>query len=160
MRVVKYIPNRLFGFVMDTNDGVEVYFHLGDFDPKGPWPGVVPHNCPRVPAKPFNWTSPPPILGEPVEVILRTPNVVDYARAPKASRVTRIEAPVFLHGQVDSFNPQHGYGFVNGSDGVSYYLHVSEMLEGHFPKTGDNIMFFAGSKQGKNRACHAHICEM
>ena len=44
MRVAKYIPDRLFGFVSDEA-GREVYFHLGDFDPKGPWPKLV-HDCP------------------------------------------------------------------------------------------------------------------
>jgi cold shock CspA family protein len=138
---------------LDPNSGVDVYFHLGDFDPKGPWPGLD-HTCPRSSPINFNWECPPPILGELVDVTYKGDNTL------RANRVIRIDPPRLLHGLVDSFDPKHGYGFVRGSeDGVSYHLHQSEMIDGHFPQVGSNVVFFAGSRQGKPRAIHAHVCD-
>ena len=155
--VVKYIPERMFGFVQDESGGTEWYFHLGDFDPKGPWPGLG-HGCSRRIGFTFNWECPPPILGESVDVQL-SDTMRPTDRAPRAKRVMRIAAPVMVRGQVESFDPQQGYGFVLGEDGVSYHLHRSEMLDGQFPKIGGVLVFFAGFRHGRPRACHVHICE-
>ena len=157
MMVVKYIPERLFGFVMDPEVGLEVYFHLGDFDPKGPWPASH-HLCP-ISSRQFNWASPPPILGETVAVVVVPVNGVELSRPPRAQRVVRLDPPILLRGVVDSFDPQHGYGFVRGvEDGVSYHLHRSEMIDGQFPQVGSVVMFFVGVRQGRPRAIHAHVC--
>ena len=155
MRVAKYIPDRLFGFVSDEA-GREVYFHLGDFDPKGPWPKLV-HDCPRGRLLSFNWQCPPPIVGELVDVVIHEGNSATN-KAPKAQRVIRAETPLMLRGEVESFDVLHGYGFVRGDDGVSYHLHKSEMLDGYGPTKAATVMFFAGYRQGRPRACHVHTC--
>lgn len=154
-RVVKYIPDRLFGFVAEE-DGREVYFHLGDFDPKGPWADLA-HDCPRGRLLSFNWRSPSPIVGELVKVEILDREAKDD-KAPKAQRVTRLDAPLLIRGTVESFDVLHGYGFVRGGDGVSYHLHKSEILDGHVPNKGSVVMFFAGFRQGRPRACHVHTC--
>lgn len=143
MRVAKYIPGRMYGFVADPQGGQEVFFHLGTFDPGRP------QSDSEVP--------PPPILGEEVTVTL--PDVVvDTGRAPRAIRVERLHVPVLLSGVVCDFNPYHGYGFVQGSgDGVTYHLHSSEMADGHIPMVGNTVTFFAGVRQERPRACHARV---
>jgi len=153
MRVVKYIPNRMIGFVKDSCGGSDVYFHLGDFDPKGPY---LDHVCPNQ-ALNFNWGSPPPILGESVDVTFRNVHTTT-GKAPKAHRVIRKEAPVHLCGVVESFDPRKGYGFVRGGDGVIYYLHWSEVLDQHMLYAGSLVMFFHGSRHGRPRAIHVHTC--
>lgn len=155
MRIAKYIPDRMIGFVNDQDAGPDVYFHLGDFDPKGPWPNLG-HDCPRSRMLSFNWESPPPILGEPVEVTFH--GGPTNGKAPRAQRVVRVVAPVHLRGTVESFDPRKGYGFVRGDDGVTYYLHRSEMTDQHMPYVGSSVMFFAGSRQGKPRSVHVHTC--
>lgn len=155
MFVAKYIPDRLFGFVFDPDNDREIFFHLGDFNPKGPWPGLE-HTCPRSRTLVFNWTAPPPILGEPVDVVLR--EGLPEGRAQRAARVTRIHAPTLLQGIVESFEPPHGYGFARGTDGVTYHLHKSEMIGPMTPLPGNTVTFFAGLRQGRPRACHVHIC--
>lgn len=157
MWVVKYIPERMIGFVNDLKSGSDVYFHLGDFDPKGPWVGLE-HTCSKDRVITFNWEAPPPILGEPVEVVLFDNSTRDGSKAPHAQRVVRINPPVHLTGIVESFDPRKGYGFVRGGDGITYYLHRSEMIDQHTPHKGSLVMFFAGSRQGNPRAIHAHIC--
>ena len=79
-------------------------------------------------------------------------------KAPRASRVVRVTAPVHLRGTVESFDPRKGYGFVRGSDAVTYYLHWSEVIDQHMPYAGSSVMFFAGSRQGKPRSVHVHTC--
>lgn len=155
MQVVKYIPDRLIGFVSDPEVGTDVYFHLGDFDPKGPWPGLD-HACPRSRMISFNWESPPPILGETVEVTFQGGPA--NGKAPRAQRVVRAIAPVHLTGLVESFDPRRGYGFVRGDDGITYYLHRSEIIDQHMPHEGSSVSFFAGSRLGKPRAVHVHTC--
>lgn len=157
MRVVKYIPERLIGFVHDSEVGTDVYFHLGDFDPKGPWYDLG-HACPRSHLIVFNWEAPPPILGEMVEVAFRGGSNTDKSKAPRAQRVVRMTPPTGLKGVVESFDPRKGYGFVRGSDGVTYYLHRSEIIDQHLPHEGSSVMFFAGSRLGKPRAVHIHTC--
>lgn len=155
MQVVKYIPSRLIGFVNDPEVGLDVYFHLGDFDPKGPWADLG-HACVGGRLANFNWESPPPIIGESVEVTFQ--GGPTNGKAPRASRVVRVAAPVHLRGTVESFDPRKGYGFVRGSDGVTYYLHWSEVIDQHMPYAGSSVMFFAGSRQGKPRSVHVHTC--
>ena len=148
MRVSKYLPDKLFGFAADSR--MEVFFHLGSFDPKGlrsghPKEGIVG----------WEWVSPPPILGELVSVTL--PDTLSVDKAPRALRVERLEIPVAVTGEVEAFDPLRGYGFIKGSDGVSYHLHRSEMLGGHMPLPGNTVIFYAGTRQDRPRACHVKV---
>lgn len=148
--IAKYIPDRLFGFV--SVDGDDLYFHLGKFDPKGPWPGLS-HTCSVCDKFVFNWESPPPILGEPVEV------TVTCGDPPSTKRIIRTVQPVLVHGLVEFVDHQHGYGFAKGQDGSMYHVHRSEMLYGGIPRVGSTVTFFAGKRMGQPRACHAHECK-
>ena len=140
MQVVKYIPDRLYGFVAEAGSSNEVFFHLGAFDPR--WDAR------------FQGLTPPPILGEYVQVTLPDTPTSGNDRAPRAIRVQRLLEPVLLSGQVEAFDPHRGYGFVKGADGVTYHLHRSEMVDGHMPFQGDPVQFYAGKRQDKQRACH------
>lgn len=144
MIVSKYIPSHLYGFVSDGT-GPDVYFHLGDFDPGGSWPD---HGMPFNPG--FDWSSPPPIQGEQVDV-------VNAANGLRASRVTRVVAPTVVNGVVDSFDPNRGYGFVRGDNHVVYYLHRSEMVGTYFPTSGTRVVFFAGARGSNPRACYVQM---
>lgn len=154
MRVHKYIPDRLYGFVID-GQGREAFFHLGSFDP-----GVLvdPPTCASCTDASCAWVDapPPPILGEVVEVEVDLSGTGD--RAPRASRVHRLEAPKLIQGRVETFDSFRGYGFIIGADGVSYHLHKSEVLNGRLPTAEQKVSFFAGTRQGRPRACHVKVC--
>lgn len=156
MRVQKYIPERLYGFTIGE-DGQEVFFHLGSFDPGTPL--ERPLQCHSCKVGECIWTRmpPPPVLGELVLVEVDL-GAGDENKAPRASRVTRVDSPLVVQGEVDTFDALRGYGFVNGTDGVVYHLHKSEVLEGSLPLVGQPVVFYAGLRQGRPRACHVKVC--
>jgi len=137
MRVARYIPAKLYGFVMD-DDGLQVFFHVRAFD----W-GTFK-------------TRPPPIVGELVDVEY-DPAGPANGKAPKARHVHRLEEPQACHGIVEDFNEGRGYGFITTSDGRSHYLHRSEMTDGSLPRPGMEVSFFEGFKQGRTRACYVSL---
>jgi cold shock CspA family protein len=155
MRVHKYIPSKLFGFCIDPESKQEVFFHLGSFRP-GHQP--VEKRCLFCSSDGCSWLKapPPPILGELVEVEVDLSAGKD--KAPRAERVTRIGMIKVVEGKVDTFDAHRGYGFVQGDDDLSYHLHKSEILEGRIPTVGQTIVFFAGTRQGRPRACHVKVC--
>jgi len=134
MRVLKYLPKRLFGFVVDDS-GQQVFFHI----------------------RAFKWgdfsTSPPPIIGETVDVEYNEKEPSN-GKAPKARAVFRLEEPRACFGIVEDFNESRGYGFIKSDDGRSHYLHRSEMKDGRLPMPGMQVTFFEGIRQGRTRACY------
>lgn len=159
LTIQKYIPDRLYGFVQD-GAGKKVFFHLRVFRPGTTWirsarcAGCDPESC--------AWAdnAPPPILGEPVEVVLGSEiETTDSDIVPRAEKVTRLSAPTAVSGRVDTFDAQRGYGFILGDDGVSYHLHRSEVTEGKMPLPGQGVLFYPGTRQEKPRACHVKICD-
>jgi len=157
MRVTKYIPERMFGFVTDDL-GREVFFHLGSFDPGAVW--LAPSRCSSCSQTGCPWamSPPPPILGEEVDVQVYLTRMSDETKAPRATRVTRLVGPPALSGKVETFDSQRGYGFVRGEDGMSYHLHSSEILDNRIPRPGQAVMFFAGTRNARPRACHVRVC--
>lgn len=137
LSVAKYFPERLYGFLRNT-DGSDVYFHVGDFHPG-------------------SWVDPPPIIGERVEAVLEAG--VTVGQAPRALRAERLDEPRAVDGVVDTFGADKGWGFVKGSDGTDYYLHRSEVLDGLLPAAGQRVRFFAGFKSQRPRACYVTIEE-
>lgn len=138
MRVVLYLPGKLYGFCQ--GDGGQVFFHSRFFQP-GRFGG-----CQVVP---------PPIIGEWVDVTYDPDTGGE--KAPQASSVCRVKAPTQLEGVVDTFEQKRGWGFVVGEDGDSYYLHRSEVLGGSLPLPGDKVLFCAGWKKGRHRACYVRV---
>jgi len=138
MYIHKYIPSKLYGFAI-TSTGEQVFFHLGQFKPKDF--GIDP--------------PPPPILGEPVMVTYD--EIEGATKAPRASLIVRTHKPKQVSGMVDSYDTSRGYGFILGEDGVSYHLHNSEILNKRIPLAGDKVVFFAGIRLGKPRACHIEV---
>ncbi len=151
MRVLKYVPARLYGFA--GLDGQEVFFHLGTFQPGKP--GKTPR-CTK--CAPCLWvtTAPSPIVGEEVDVTYKPDSTT--SKAPAAVKVIRILPPLALEGQVEVFDPHRGYGFIAASDGQSHYLHASEILDGRTPVVGERVRFFVGTRLGKPRACYVRLC--
>lgn len=135
LRVEKYFPDRLYGFIRD-DQGDEVFFHVGAFDPS-------------------QWDQPPPIAGEWVEAEVGERESAN--KAPRASSVKRLDEPRFLTGTVESFNPDRGWGFAKGSDDTSYYLHRSEVVDGKLPMKGMSVTFYAGFKKDRPRACYVTV---
>jgi len=137
MRVEKYMPSKLYGFV-SGDDGQQAFFHLGAF------------------TSPFRQEPfPPPIIGE--RVLVETQPHTYGDKAPKAKSVVRMDPAVFVEGTVDTFDHRTGYGFIDGIDGVAYYLHVSEVQHGRLPMRGQRVRFYKGFKAGRSRACHVEI---
>lgn len=133
MRVCLYVPEKLYGFC--EADALQVFFHIGVF--------AIAEG------------EPPPILGEPVDVEY-DPQVVK-GPAPRALKVTRIERPLKLSGDVKSFDPKTGWGFIAGSDGRDYFLHRSDVVGNRMPVKGQRVSFYAGAKRGRPRACHIEV---
>lgn len=151
--IQKYIPDKLYGFALNGSSNQEVFFHLGVFRPgKMNLPETAP------PCKQCAWPDvpPPPILGESVDVEVATR--ASDERAPKATSVTRILPPTPLSGIIETFDAARGFGFIAGSDGQTYHLHRSEVLEGRQPVTGAITIFFPGLRQNRPRACHVKVC--
>jgi len=98
----------------------------------------------------------PPILGEQVEVEVDLDQ--DGDKAPRASKVRRLTTPKACYGKVETFDPFRGFGFVRDDHGVSYHLHKSEVIDGRIPATGHQVVFYAGVRQGRPRACHVKVC--
>lgn len=136
MRVCKYVPRQLFGFVVDVS-GCQVFFHIRAFK----W-GAFP-------------TYPPPLIGEEVEVEYQP--LTQEGQAPKARTVLRLSEPVASFGTVEDFNEKRGYGFIQTEDGRSHYLHRSEMTDGRLPMPGMEAIFFEGYRQGRSRACFVKL---
>jgi len=152
MTVGKYIPDQMYGFL--HFEGLEVFFHLRVFRPETGW--VKSPRCIQCKHGICPWADspPPPILGEMVEVEIDTDS--EKLRAKKVLRKT---APLAVHGIVDTFDATRGYGFVKDLQGNSYHLHRSEVTEGRIPLAGQDIMFYAGIRQDKPRACYVKICK-
>jgi cold shock CspA family protein len=141
MRVTMYNPTRLYGFAKAGQGGAEVFFHLESFQP-----GV-------------GQDAPPPILGEEV-LVECAPNAPRHDdKPPRAQRVTRTVEPTLLTGTVESFNDQKQWGFVMGSDNVSYHLHRSEVLAGRLPIEGARVSFYGGARKGRPRACYVKVLD-
>jgi cold shock CspA family protein len=132
MRVVMYSASKLYGFV--GGEAGQVFFHLESFHPG----------------------NPPPICGEEVMVEF-IPKEVGAERAPRASKVERISTPEYLHGVVDSFNEQRGWGFIQSDGGESFYLHRSEVLDGRLPLAGRRVSFYRGFRENRPRACYVRV---
>jgi cold shock CspA family protein len=138
MTVHKYIPDRMYGFVIDDEDK-QYFFHLGAFSPG-------------------DYTNPPtpPILGETVFVDI-SDKPPEEGQAPRANRVTRLVAPELVHGTVQRFDTDVGYGSIIGDNRVTYYLHQSEVLNGRLPLANKQVVFYAGVRQNRPRACYIQV---
>ena len=139
MRVLKYLPKKLFGFVVD-GEGKQVFFHIRAFK----WGDFL--------------MTAPPIIGEEVDVEYDE-GALSNGKAPKARTVYRLTAPRASFGIVEDFNEKRGYGFIKTEDGRSHYLHRSEMKDGRLPMPGMEVTFFEGFKQGRTRACYVALTE-
>lgn len=157
--VLKYLPDRLFGFVGDPDapEASKVFFPVGNFKPgpRGTGPGCG--NCDRV-GCPVASASMPPVVGEPVDVDLPDDLAPNGAKAPRALDVRRVVPVQVKIGTVTMFDPGRGYGYILGDDGTNYHLHRCEVADGLLPMTGDRLAFMAGWRQGRPRACHARAC--
>ena len=129
MRVALYVPDRLFGFVEDESSG-RVFFHASVFFPTGA-------------------EEPPPVIGEVVEVTLRSER--------KAALVRRTSCPTALWGSVRSFRVSNGWGFVTGDDAGDYFLHRSDILHLRIPVQGQRVRFYPGHRDGRARACYVEV---
>jgi len=158
MRVVKYIPAKLYGFLSDSETGQEAFFHLGAFQPGDGWD--KPPQCSICALRDCSWSTspPPPILGELVRVEVDFDQDPQEGKVPRASKVERISNPAIVKGSVETFDAHRGYGFVIGDDGESYHLHKSELVEDRIPRAGQLVMFYAGVRMNRPRACHIKIC--
>lgn len=131
---------------------VEVY------SPSGGYGFCVGEGTPRVyfAADAFTRTAadePPPVLGERVDVRDVRPST-DPKKAAKAKQVIRLTPPTKVAGQVQSFDHRAGWGFVAGADDKQYFLHRSDMVQPWLPLVGDRVVFFAGYKGERPRACY------
>ncbi len=132
MKVSKYVPSGLYGFLSDDSQK-DVFFHLSAFDP-GAYIGDAPV---------------PPIVGETLEVTTDDGKVI---------QCERLETPVGIMGEINWFSEEKGYGFIKGDDDESYYLHKTEILDGRLPLKGRRVSFFVTKQERVPlRACYVTI---
>lgn len=131
MVVCMYTRTREYGFCASPS-GEQVYFHADVFHRLQP-------------------QGPPPIIGERVLVA-----VVEGKKRPKAQIVRRQDLSERKRGEVTSFDPGKGWGFLD-SEGTGYFLHRSEMEGSWLPVRGTRVSFYAGDKEGQARACHVRM---
>ena len=93
--------------------------------------------------------GPLPICGERVSV----GDVVDGGKTPRATDVRRKVRPESLTGRVRSFDPDKGWGFVEHG-GEVYFLHRSDLSVPFVPIIGSQVVFYAGMRRGRPRACY------
>ena len=137
MKVRKYIPNKYYGFLIDSNNR-EAFFHTSVFEA-----GAAED-------------SPPPVPNEEVLVTINfDSNSKD--KVQKASRVRRLQPPWHLEGVVSFFNAEKGYGFIETDDKITYYLHRSEVLGGTLPLVGRKCSFYTSQKIRGARASYITI---
>jgi len=158
MVVTKYLPDKLFGFAEGSD--LRVFFHLRVFTtaaflPQAPYRCLT---CPQAPRCQWGHITPPPILGEQVQVTVAEGSTQTSGQDPPATQVIRVAAPEGRSGVVETFDPDRGYGFILGGDDKSYHLHRSEILDGRLPIQGQRVVFYAGMREGRPRACHVRVC--
>jgi len=156
LQVLKYIPSRMFGFVgVPGATDPQVFFHLRVFR-AGETPAV--EGCGKCAGTPCDWLAAPvlPIVGEFVTVTLEEDPT--HPTRTRAALVQRNQPALLSKGTVETFDASRGYGFIKGSDSLSYYLHRSEVGEGRIPLIGQTVVFYTATRVDKARACHVKIC--
>lgn len=118
-----------YGFCLSSMLG-RVFFRVEDFQKSDP-------------------KEPQPVLGE--KVLVGQIKMSD--KNPKSFLVKRLQTPLLLTGKVKSFDSVKGWGFAESYTGL-YFIHKSDFLESFVPVIGSEIQYYAGKKQGKNRACY------
>lgn len=158
MIIYKYIPDRLYGFAQMLDSKQQVFFHLGVFDPGLQWETLP--DCKTCVQTSCTWAThaPPPVTGEHVQVTTDLEQVVQGNVVPRATKVVRMAIQKPLKGTVKSFDNQRGYGFVVDSENVVHYIHKSEIVDHRIPFPAQTVMFFAGFRDSKSRACHVKVC--
>lgn len=154
----KYLPDKLYGFIRCSSGDqeVDVFFHLAVFQPGDEVDVVRCSSCTGLPQCRLGVEPPPPILGERLRVEYEP--VPPGGKAPRATRVERLDPPRMILGVVESFDHQRRYGFVKGDDDVTYHLHESEIVDGRLPLVNGRVVFYAGWREGRPRACHVRVC--
>lgn len=137
MIVRKYLPNKNYGFLVDSNER-QAFFHESCFE------------------RGSRDSSPPPVTGERVLVSVDFSNTGDK-NVPRAVRIRRIREPYLLEGRVIAFSPDRGYGFIEGPERVSYYLHRSEIKGEESPEIGDTVRFYVGELERGARASYVEL---
>jgi cold shock CspA family protein len=129
-KVNKYIPSKMYGFVL--LEGNNYFFHLSRF--KG--------------------SPPEPLVGENVACEIDPSSEGNFCL-----EVVRLESPEQLSGVVVSFDLSRGFGKIEGEDHSFYFLHRCEMIEGRIPSKGSHVSFYKGSRGKNNRALYVKIKE-
>ncbi len=94
-------------------------------------------------------TEPQPILGEKVLVS----QIKEVGRNPKSFSVKRLQTPILVEAEVQSFDSVKGWGFASCYLGT-YFIHKSEFVDSFIPVIGSKVSFYSGKKKGKNRGCY------
>ncbi len=57
-----------------------------------------------------------------------------------------------VNGTVEFFNELKLYGFIHGEDGLSYFVHISEIQNEYILKQGDKVKFIPTNSEKGMRA--------
>ncbi len=139
-RVLKYIPDRMYGFV-STADGCVVFFHLGNF----------------IPGNDIKDDPVQPLIGE--EVLIETAIEPTKDTTIRAKKVIRINQPQKHYGIVKSFDANRGYGFITAGYDNNFF-HRSDVIDKRILISGNRVEFYLGEKSGKVRCCYVRLLEI
>lgn len=145
MRIESFNPKKQFGFCVSRDGEKRAFFHATCF-----LDSAV--------------SGTPPIPGEMVEVTLSGGEASPTKDGPsaKARLVRRLDAPNWVSGKIRSFDSKTGWGFIEGSEGLVYFLHQADILNTEtVPVIGSSVRFCLGSSKdgagGRPRACAVFI---
>merc|ERR1719453_394601 len=57
--------------------------------------------------------------------------------------------PGILSGTVKTFNPEKGFGFITGADGVDTFCHLNAVVDGTTPQPGDVLTYDVEDSKSK-----------
>jgi cold shock CspA family protein len=79
--------------------------------------------------------------------------IISGGKSPRAASVQRLNSPERLQGIVKSFDSVKGWGFIERGQDL-YFLHRSDLAQPFTPVIGSTVVFYAGTKKGRPRACY------
>lgn len=126
--VARFVLKEHFGFLR-SGEVPKVFFHVRDFNKLSP-------------------KEPGPIVGEPVRFFWAN---TQPKRDPKAALVLRVNPPVLSTGNVYSFDPKNGWGFILRA-GERVFFHREDFRLPWLPVVGTGVSFWESPGSAKPRA--------
>lgn len=94
------------------------------------------------------------MAGELVDI-----EVLEGVRGLHSNKVLRTAPQERVEGNVKSYDPTKGWGFLTMAGAVDVFFHKGDFEFPWIPVIGSGVTFYLGSSKGKPRACWVHPSE-